>query len=1023
MRCIVYLFLALLSVDSFADAAYDKALQTGVYEFENSDFEFKYFPEKLSFDQLHKNEGVTYERHPSSLLHVRTQSVLAERLNQYLQNKKIKIHTVTYETNTLKYKAVYESDAISVTATYKENNQEHSKIWFYKPFMLPVSYALEKNQSIKMYWPSGKLQSQEYFCSGVPVGYAKYFNVDGKLHGVIDWTQSDYEQPTNKMYKSVYQMTTILLAGSIYFSDGKSLVLAEKLSTLGPNVRRPLSLSELDAIPFAETYQRHKLGMQHMRPIDKNTEKVLKCPWLDEAMSYSNENPQFALPIPKPITTADVESNPRDLYDECIASPNVDCLSHFTFEQTKNDSNANSFYTAHRIFTALERKDELNQTLQIMRQRGMSPFGADFEKKVNKQTDVFKKERTQAQEEIRQAEIAKNNVLLIKTLRKPVYIEPLNVDLSKVGEVGGYGADRQVYLMALAAAAEAYADKNQSNKAKELLSFLELNMPKLKKLKGTDSDRQIINNIRAEMAIAYSRLGMADLAEVQLTQIEYAEQPIIHGTYFAAYGWINSSLQLCKNGNLQKGRDFLSNGISMQKNNRLQIAETLKLAIDECKYPFDLKRVVGSNYNNPYAREVFAGYPQMWLNYELHYKGSLPAQPIDFIEKQRKELEAKDGTNKDWIYQNYYSQKINTLFASGRVIEAKKVANEYERFVQAGSWYKFAPTIYTKVGRTRAKYSDCKGALNSFSNAVKSLQLNKMNVDNSFVIRHPHYTVLPLISQGMAYCGASVDDIQKLQIDFDYSVPAETIQNSRRADALEIEIAINKSRSDAKTAIELINKLAPTDLKVNALVTIAKQSTRNKMTAKAALLRELNSLDQYFIIQHGAKEQRRAIGGFLDVLDLYFVPSDKRLPIHLTDLGKHVEMIPQAQFKARAMCHLGYMADKKQVNLDKDYFNLGVKVSKDLSWAYGSPAGSCAYWLKKAVRIKDAESLLDNNMATFRAYKIAPNDPNNWRKYAEGRDLANAAFVYWEYENGEMPSKYDEILNYYQDSTGLIEAY
>lgn len=1024
VKTLLYLILLLSTFYVHAESSYEQALKTGVYEFDKS--ELNNFPESHPFKQLHKNDGVTYERDSVQLLHAHTQSVLAERLNQYSKNKKIKIHTVIYESNTLKYKAVYESDAISVTAIYKENSQEHSKIWFYKPSMPAISYALEKNQAIKTFWPSGKLQSQEYFCSGLPVGYSKYFNEDGRLYGVIDWTQSDYELPTSKMYKSLNQMTRMLLAGNIYLNDGKSLVFTERLSTLGPNVRRPISLAELDAIPFAESYQRHKLGMRYMRPLDQNTELVLKCPWLDEAMSYSKENPQFALSTPKPITSLDLKKDPRELYDECMFNPNVNCLSHFAFEQTKNDSNANSFYRTRRIFTALEKKDELKQILQIMRERGINTSGADSEKKVNKQSDVFNKLRAQAQEEIRRSEIAKDNIALVKTLRKPVYVEQLNVDLSNVDEINHHkdGADVDTFLLAMASAAEVYADGNHGKKAKNLLEKIDQNMPKLKKLKGTNNDTERINNIRAEMAITYSRLGLADLAEKQLLLVDYSDQTFAYTTdYFAAYAWTNSALQLCRQGNLQKGKDFLSMGISTQKNNRLQISEVLKQAIDECQYPFDLKRIIGKKYNYPYSREGFAGYPQMWSSYDLYYKRNLPTQPIDFIEKQKKESEAKDGVNNSWILQNYYSQKINTLFASGRAKEAKQVADEYERFAQAGSWYKFAPTIYTKVGRLRAKYGDCKGALISFNNAVLSLQLNKMNIDNSFVIRHPHNTLFPLISQGMAHCGANVDDVQKLQIDFDYSAPAETIQNNRRADRVEIEIAMNKTSSDAKSATEIVSKLAPTDLKINALVAIARQNPKNQVSMKPMLVKELNDFNQYFGMHLGAKEQRRAIGGFLEVLDLYFDKSDNKLTVYLTELGKQAELIPQEQFKTRAICQLGYLADKKGVDLEKSYFDLGAKISKNLSWAHGAPAGSCAYWLKKAGRSNEAESLLNSNMAAFRAYKSEPKNPNNWRKYADGPELANAAFVYWEYEHGEMPSKYDEIMNYYQDSTGLIEAY
>ncbi len=1012
MRCTVYLFLALLSFDSLADTTYEEALQTGVYESYSS--EKSYHP----FAQLSKSEGVKYERMPLDLLQAFRQLELAKQLNQYSQSKKI--HTVLHEDKTLKYKAVHEVDAISVTTTYLANNQEHSKIWFYKPSTPSISYELEKNQAIKVFWPSGKLQSQEYFCSGVPVGYTKYFNEDGKLYGVIDWTQSDYEIPTNKMYP----MSSFFLSGYIYLSVDKSLVFTERLSTLGRNAHRPESLRELDVIPFAETYQRYKLGMRHLRPLDNHTEQVLKCPWLDEAMSYSNEDPRFALPAPKPITEIELANDLRTQYEACIFKPNVDCLSDFAFKQTANGG-VHTFYKVRRLFTALGKKGELNHTLQNMRERGIDPYGLDFEKKVNKQSDVFLKVRAEAREEIKQAEIALNNAALVKALRKPVYVEPLNTDLSTVIEINDYndGADRETYLLALASASEVYADTKQTAKAIQLLKILELYTPS-KKLHGSDSDLMRINNIRAEMAIAYSRMGNTAFAKRQLDLIEYRDQPIIHGTYFSAYAYANSALHMCRNGDLQTGRDFLSSAISMQKNNRLQISETLKLAIDECRYPFDLKRIVGGNYNNPYGREGFAGYPQMWLSYELHYKGSLPTLPIDFIEKQRKESEAKEGTNKSWINQNYYSQKINSLFASGQIKEAKQAADEYERFVQAGSWYKFSPSVYTKVGRLRAKYGDCEGALNSFNNAVKSLQLNKMNVNNSFVIRHPHYTLLPYIAQGMAYCGASVEDVQKLQIDFDYSAPAESIQNNRRADAIEIEMAINEAdRGNLKAATNILNNLNPSDLRINALVTIAEKDSKKQREMKPILLKELNAFNQYFGTQHGAKEQRRAIGGFLEILDMYVDQGDKQLPIYLTELAKHVEIIPQAQFKARAMCHLGYLADKKQVSLDKDYFNLGKKVSEDLSWAYGSPAGSCAYWLKKAGRVNEAQSLLDTNMAAFRAYKTDPNNPNNWRKYAKGEDLANAAFVYWEYEHGEMPSKYDEVLSYYQDSTGLIEAY
>jgi hypothetical protein len=41
----------------------------------------------------------------------------------------------------------------------------------------------------------------------------------------------------------------------------------------------------------------------------------------------------------------------------------------------------------------------------------------------------------------------------------------------------------------------------------------------------------------------------------------------------AAYGWINSTLQLCKQGNLTAGKSFLSSGISMQQNNKLPISK------------------------------------------------------------------------------------------------------------------------------------------------------------------------------------------------------------------------------------------------------------------------------------------------------------------------------------------------------------------------------------------------------------------------------------------------------------------
>jgi hypothetical protein len=1019
MRRIIFLLLALFSFNCFSDDAYDQALQSGIYEFDQA--EFKGFPERHPFSKLHKPDYIRYERDPLQLEHAYIQSVLAERLNLYSQDKNKKIHTAIYVTDSLTYKAIYESGAISVTASYKTNNQQHSKIWFYKSSAPSIRQSLEKNQSIKVFWPSGKLQSQEYFCSGVPVGYAKYFDEDGKLYGVIDWTRSDYELPKNKLYTSSYQIQRLLIFGKIYLSEGGSLVLNEKLSTLGANFRPVSSLSELDAIPFYETYQRHKLGIEHQRALDENTQLVLKCPWLDEAMSYAHENPQFALPAPQPITTTDLRKDPRNLYDECMFKPNVDCLSHFAFEQTKNDSNANAFYSARRIFTALETTKELNQTLQIMRQRGMIPSTTDFERKVNIQSDTFKKIRAQTKEEIRQAEIAKDNIQLVKILRKPVYIEALNIDLSAVDELGRNGADRQIYLMALAAAAEVYADKNQLKKAKELLSILERNLPR-KQLKDSDLDRQIINNIRAEMAIAYSRIGMADLAEIQLLQIEYSEKPIIHGTYFAAYGWINSALLLCRQEDTKRGTDFLSTGLSMQKNNSLQVLETLKQALEECKYPFDFNKVPKQDFINKNGREIFS--PQKWLSYQSINDVSLPIQDIGQIESQKSESETKDGTYKNWIYQRYFTQKVNALFASSQSKEAKLAADDFENLLQAGSWYTFAPIAFTKVGRLRAKYGDCVGALKSFEKAALSLQLNKMNVNSSFVIRHPHYAVLPSIAQGMAYCGASVQDIQNLQIDFDYSAPSENIQNNRRADTIEIERAIGEiDQGNLKAAINILDHLNPTDLKINALVAIARRDTKTQIEMKPILVQELNHYSQYFGTQHGAKEQRRAIGSFLDVLDMYFEKTDSSLPIYITKLGRQAVMIPQEQFKARAMCQLGYFTDKKQMVPDKNYFAVGLKISNKLSWAYASPAGTCAFWLNKAGRTDQAKALLDEHMAAFRKYKTDTSNMNGMGKYATGEQLANAAFVYWEYEHGEMPSKYDEVLSYYKDSPGLIEAY
>ncbi len=303
-----------------------------------------------------------------------------EKLFYWLQNEHRRDASFTvYECQSpnFRYRAEIKENAGEVISFYRASNKMHATIKYLKG-NVKNAYFLRDGLASAL-WKNGKPQAREYYCAGASVGFRSYFNPQGKLVAVSDFSKSDYSQKSLN-YPGRHRVFTERggsLADPPSFNDGfleiydlsksrpKRIRFMSGYAGTGGNWRE-LSLStnvatwtmegdqgaiekmgfeheylinsSNDYAPFWAHFQRDRLGVLDTNSIDAQTEKILRCPVIDEAMSFAKTHPAFHLPILPKQSEEERKKMPHARALACIKDPNTTCLLAFALKNADQGS-------------------------------------------------------------------------------------------------------------------------------------------------------------------------------------------------------------------------------------------------------------------------------------------------------------------------------------------------------------------------------------------------------------------------------------------------------------------------------------------------------------------------------------------------------------------------------------------------------------------------------------------------------------------------------------------------------------
>jgi hypothetical protein len=186
---------------------------------------------------------------------------------------------------------------------------------------------------------------------------------------------------------------------------------------------------------------------------------------------------------------------------------------------------------------------------------------------------------------------------------------------------------------------------------------------------------------------------------------------------------------------------------------------------------------------------------------------------------------------------------------------------------------------------------------------------------------------------------------------------------------------------------------------------IAEQRHDNKglKFVNEALAKELDNLPTSLNVATGYPEKRQIIHLVANILraNLAHQLPEKQLQT-LQLLSQQAQFMSQATEGAKALCELGYTAQKiNQPALSKTLFDEGTALTRKLergvhTFPIDEPAlGACAFWLKTAGDTNQANALIDELLKKM---------PKNLESVGHGaiHTLLNVAIAYAEYEKGEV---------------------
>ena len=280
-----------------------------------------------------------------------------------------------------RYRAEIRGGSVVVESRYRSSGRLHTIVSYPRD---EAERGFRRHGVTEAYWPNGRLQAREYFCHGNPVGFQRYFDQNGRLTSIADFTKSDYRiernppgkhtlltenggilhpsAPVHFGFMEGYDLSRPkarrIRFMSAYFpssEDWKDLDLNSTVATwaneghqstvaLGSSAPLRLINEAMDYTPFWEHFQRDRLGLPGRDPVDPETARLLRCPWLDDAMSLAKERPEFAFPKPASVSDFERSSTPRAKYLACMENPSPLCLLQNGLGQAKlEDSHRDVF--------------------------------------------------------------------------------------------------------------------------------------------------------------------------------------------------------------------------------------------------------------------------------------------------------------------------------------------------------------------------------------------------------------------------------------------------------------------------------------------------------------------------------------------------------------------------------------------------------------------------------------------------------------------------------------------------------
>lgn len=315
----------------------------------------------------------------------------------YLRDQRNPV-TFACDSPNFRYEGTRSGSNIEVVSTHLPGGQRHTVYGLSANLIQPFA----RHGLAITYWPNGRKLAEEYFCGGYAVGFHRYFDADGALTHVADYTHSDYERERPRELLPQRKLVTAensIMAGGMgavgnasYFrvtyavAGGKAVkvgfattggvdrwfpwdpaatidqwVIPGDQGEVLPLTRaaKPLRIvnNALRYLPLHEAYQRNRLGLEPLAPFGLTMVQLLRCPILDEAMKPPIDDLALKLPVPRPVTEDERQVTPEGKLAACMQQPASRCFLELSWDLLRHTEDDRGLKELARIALALGRPE------------------------------------------------------------------------------------------------------------------------------------------------------------------------------------------------------------------------------------------------------------------------------------------------------------------------------------------------------------------------------------------------------------------------------------------------------------------------------------------------------------------------------------------------------------------------------------------------------------------------------------------------------------------------------------------